>query len=523
MRIARNLYLGFTAVILATVGLGAYSIHSIRTMSDLVRKTYDNALMTSTYSQSAHTAFVKLDRAFDRAVSARSQPEVDESLAAIAELERTFREDLGVVTERALDASGVALVDEIRRLYGGWKPAGVAAVARAREGDGTGDPGARAEREAGRVIEGKLAALTENAAEAGYRFRADSVRRAERTLFVAYGSVLVALLTSLVVATLLSRSIVPPLRAVIAQLRALASGEADLTRRIGTRTRNEVGELAAWSNAFLDKLHDILSRVTEAIVHVAGASQELSRAAEGLSRVNRDQAASLEESAASLEEITGTVRQTAENAREANRIALENRETAETGGEVVVQAVGAMHEISRASARIAEILTVIDEIAFQTNLLALNASVEAARAGEHGRGFAVVASEVGNLARRSAAAAKEIESLIRDSTEKVDAGSQLVNRSGQTLQGFVAAAKRLSDVVAEIAAAAQEQSAGIGQINRAVTQMDQLTQSSSAQSDKLSAMAQSLETQAVELRALVGRFKLRAGGAAGAEKMAAAP
>jgi methyl-accepting chemotaxis protein len=222
------------------------------------------------------------------------------------------------------------------------------------------------------------------------------------------------------------------------------------------------------------------------------------------------QASSLEETASSLEQITGTVKQTAENARQADRLAAGSRETAEKGGQVVTTAVTAMDEINRASKRIADIISTIDEIAFQTNLLALNAAVEAARAGEQGRGFAVVAAEVRNLAQRSATAAKEIKALIQDSVTKVDAGSALVHKSGQTLEEIVTSVKRVTDIIGEIAAASQEQSSGIDQVNRAVAQMDLVVQTNAAQTDGLASTAQTLATQAAQLQALVGRFKLDA-------------
>ena len=214
----------------------------------------------------------------------------------------------------------------------------------------------------------------------------------------------------------------------------------------------------------------------------------------------------------SSEEITGTVKQNADKAKQANQLAVGSRDVAEKGGQVVVQAVRSMTEINLSSKKIADIITTIDEIAFQTNLLALNAAVEAARAGEQGRGFAVVVSEVRNLAQRSATAAKEIKGLIQDSVQKVEAGSALVNKSGETLNEIVSSVKRVTDIIAEIAAASQEQTTGIDQVNRAVTQMDQVTQANAAQTEELSSTAQSLAAQAEELQAVVGRFKLAAGG-----------
>jgi methyl-accepting chemotaxis protein len=317
-----------------------------------------------------------------------------------------------------------------------------------------------------------------------------------------------------VLSLVLTRLISRPLRQVVTRLREVAEGDGDLTKRLDAARHDELGELARWFNTFIEKLQMIMAQIRQAADYVTTASQRLSAATEQLSSGSHEQAASLEETAASLEEITSTVKQNADNARQGNQLAAGSRATAEKGGQVVTSAVGAMTEITTASRKIAEIITTIDEIAFQTNLLALNAAVEAARAGEQGRGFAVVASEVRNLAQRSASAAKEIKGLIQDSVQKIEAGSELVNRSGATLTDIVGSVKRVTDIIAEIAAASQEQSAGIDQVNRAVTQMDQVTQSNSSQMEQLSSTAQSLAAQAEELQALVARFKVEDGSAA---------
>lgn len=241
---------------------------------------------------------------------------------------------------------------------------------------------------------------------------------------------------------------------------------------------------------------------------VASASQQLAAAAEELSSGAQEQASSLEETASSLEEITGTIQQNADNAQQANQLAGSSRDIAEKGGDVVARAVQGMGEINAASRKIADIITAIDEIAFQTNLLALNAAVEAARAGEQGRGFAVVAGEVRNLAQRAAAAAKEIKGLIQDSVSKVEAGSKLVNQSGDTLDEIVTSVKRVTDIVSEIAAASREQAGGIDQVNKAVTQMDQVTQGNASQTEELSGTAESLAAQAAQLQHLVAQFNL---------------
>jgi methyl-accepting chemotaxis protein len=329
-----------------------------------------------------------------------------------------------------------------------------------------------------------------------------------RTAIQAALTTLLALAVGVTVCLLATRRIVRPVGTAAQGLRELATGAADLSRRLEARSRDECGVLAESFNLFMDKLSGIIGSVRVTATHVTGASQQLSGATTQLASGTQQQAASLEETAASLEEITATVKQNADNARQASQLAGGSRDAAERGGQVVAAAVASMQEITQASRKIADIITVIDEIAFQTNLLALNAAVEAARAGEQGRGFAVVAAEVRNLAQRSAGAAKEIKTLIQDSVAKVSEGSDLVNKSGKTLEDIVQSAKRVADIVAEIAAACQEQSGGIDQVNRAVAQMDRVTQDNAAQTEELSSTSHALAEQAHEMLALVSRFTL---------------
>ena len=306
-----------------------------------------------------------------------------------------------------------------------------------------------------------------------------------------------------------ARRVARPLNAAVIRLDELASGDADLTLRLQVATADEAGRLATSLNTFLEKQHTLVREIRSTAAHVGAASQQVASAASQLSGRAQDQAAALEESAASLEEITATVRQNAESARRANSLAVEARAAAEKGGTVVGAAVASMEEITKASRQIADIITVIDEIAFQTNLLALNAAVEAARAGEQGRGFAVVAAEVRNLAQRSAGAAREIKALIQDSVRKIAGGSELVNESGKTLSAIVAAVKDVATIVGDIAAASQEQSTGIGQVNHVVSRMDQAVQENASHTEELSGTARALQARAQQLEALVRRFRLR--------------
>jgi methyl-accepting chemotaxis protein len=291
--------------------------------------------------------------------------------------------------------------------------------------------------------------------------------------------------------------------------------EGDLRGRI--RTEGKTGffeKLAVGMNGLLENMSGIVSMIKGAAREVQTGAEEISQGNANLSQRTEEQASSLEETASSIEEMTSTVKQNADNAGQANQLAVAARDQADRGGAVVASAVRAMSEINESSKKIADIIGVIDEIAFQTNLLALNAAVEAARAGEQGRGFAVVASEVRSLAQRSATAAKEIKDLIQDSVKKVDEGSTLVTQSGQTLEHIVSSVKKVSDIVAEIAAASQEQSAGIEQVNKAVMQLDELTQQNAALVEEAAAASESMADQARGLGTTIGRYQVLGGTAA---------
>jgi methyl-accepting chemotaxis protein len=290
-------------------------------------------------------------------------------------------------------------------------------------------------------------------------------------------------------------------------LSAVVAG--DLGRRIDLAGKTGFFEaMSRGVNQLADNMAEVISRVKRVAADVHRGADEISAGNANLSQRTEEQSSSLEETASSMEEMTTTVKQNADNAAQANQLALAARDQAEKGGAVVNQAVAAMSGINEASKKIADIIGVIDDIAFQTNLLALNAAVEAARAGEQGRGFAVVASEVRSLAGRSATAAKEIKELIQDSVRRVEDGSVLVTQSGQTLERIVASVKKVSDIVAEIAAASREQSSGIEQVNRAVMQMDELTQQNAALVEEATASSQAMAEQVRGLNEMLARFRV---------------
>jgi len=288
---------------------------------------------------------------------------------------------------------------------------------------------------------------------------------------------------------------------------AHAISVGDFSRAV-TLEKGDSSSLLYSINVMRENLTGTIGDIRQATETISVASREIAAGNADLSNRTESQASSLEETASSMEELTSTVKQNAENAHQANQLVVSTADIAVKGGQVVGKVVDTMASIKDSSRKIADIIGVIDGIAFQTNILALNAAVEAARAGEQGRGFAVVASEVRNLAQRSAGAAKEIKGLIEDSVGKVDAGGKLVDEAGKTMEEIVSSVKRVTDIMSEIAAASQEQSSGIEQVNQAVGQMDEMTQQNAALVEEAAAAAESLQDQASQLAQAVSVFKL---------------
>jgi len=349
----------------------------------------------------------------------------------------------------------------------------------------------------------ELVALNEAAARTSAA-QSDSAYRSALLGLLLVGLVAAGIAVAMAVA--LVRGITRPLSQAVSAADRVAGG--DLSLDIEFSGTDETARLLQAMQRMQQSLVETVSSVRSGADSVATASAEIAQGNSDLSARTEDQAASLEETSATMEQLNATVRQNAENAAQANQLAQSATQVARDGGTVVGEVVTTMRGIEDSSKRIADIISVIDGIAFQTNILALNAAVEAARAGEQGRGFAVVAGEVRSLAQRSAEAAKEIKSLINDSVERVQSGTQLVDRAGQTMQGVVSSVQKLADLIGEISSASREQSSGISQVGEAVTQLDHATQQNAALVEESAAASESLKTQARSLLEAVASFKL---------------
>ncbi len=351
-----------------------------------------------------------------------------------------------------------------------------------------------------------------------YEASVDAYKDAQIVLIV---SELVTVVLAVWMGWLITRSVTQPMRR--AQTAAERVAEGDLTVDLVAEGKDETAQLLGALSNMKNSLTRIVADVRANAEGVATASAQIAQGNQDLSQRTEEQASALEETAASMEQLGSTVKQNADNAKQANQLAMSASSVAINGGEVVGQVVETMKGINDSSKKIADIISVIDGIAFQTNILALNAAVEAARAGEQGRGFAVVASEVRSLAGRSADAAKEIKSLITASVERVEQGTALVDQAGTTMTEVVGSIKRVTDIMGEISAASSEQSAGVSQVGEAVSQMDQVTQQNAALVEESAAAAESLKNQAQQLVQAVAVFKLAHDAQHAAAPLAAAP
>jgi methyl-accepting chemotaxis protein len=448
----------------------AIAIRNIGLLADVEAMQKEEALASANKKRYAEAR----DKLTAAGLSSEEKPIVDELASLDIEMEKPFQDAIGAI--RAFDsATGAKII--ISKI----DPLSQQAIAKIEE-------------------------LVQVRQRVTAKVTADSAAVDAKLTALLYALGFVGIAVGGVLAWLITRSIVTPLKQSVAVAERVAEG--DLTARIDTLGKDEIADLLNALNRMNAGLSVIVGNVRAGAETITVAASEIATGNADLSSRTEQQAASIEETASSMEELTTTVRQNADNARQANQLATHASQVAVSGGAVVAQVVSTMGSINDSSKKIVDIISVIDGIAFQTNILALNAAVEAARAGEQGRGFAVVAAEVRNLAQRSAAAAKEIKGLIGDSVDKVSIGSKLVEQAGTTMGDVVASIKRVSDIVGEIAAASHEQSAGIEEVNRAIAQMDEATQQNAALVEQAAAATESMQDQAAGLSVLVSTFKI---------------
>ncbi len=513
MNISLRLPLAFAATASLLLGAALYGIHSlnrslqtyattVRQVDASERATQDLALSFKTQVQEWKNTLLrgKNPKALDKHWSAFNQAErevVEQGRKLLAALPAGEAQSL--LTKFA--AAHATMGQAYRKGFDAFKAAAFDPTVGDSAVQGMDREPAKLLDEADRSLVAHSAAIAAQAASDGQR---DSVI-----------SLVLLLLTggaSVVAGVLFSRAISRPIGRAAEVARAVADG--DLSQPLDTAGDDETARLMVALKDMQSSLLTVVSQVRRNSESVASASAEIAQGNLDLSRRTEEQAAALEQTAASMEQLSATVKQNADNARQANQLAMGASTVAIRGGEAVSQVVTTMKGINDSSKKIADIISVIDGIAFQTNILALNAAVEAARAGEQGRGFAVVASEVRSLAGRSAEAAKEIRALITASVDRVEQGSALVDQAGATMSEVVASIRRVTDIMGEISAASTEQSAGVAQVGEAVGQMDRATQQNAALVQEGAAAAESLKAQAEQLVQAVAVFRLGHGEAA---------
>ncbi|RQV69179.1 methyl-accepting chemotaxis protein [Burkholderia cenocepacia] len=500
-----GLTMAFLAVLLAVTGV--LGLHGMTRSNESTREIYTNQ-MPSAVDVAVSEMFAARERlALDRAALLAGTPD---SAAAI-ERSRAMRTQSDAWWQKYLalprDADEDRLAQDVaarRKVLQASCDAFASAVA-AGDHDRIGDGAKQLQARYTELAAAGEALRNFQFTNAQARFdQAESVFETMRVLSIV---VLLAGIGAAVLSWLtLSRAIGRSIADALSHFDAIAAG--DLRRPIVVDRRDEMGQMLEGLARMQRGLVDTVRTVRGGSESIATAARQIAAGNIDLSSRTEEQAAALQETASSMEQLTGTVKQNADNARQASSLAANASEIANKGNTVVGQVVGTMGEINDSSAKIADIIAIIEGIAFQTNILALNAAVEAARAGEEGRGFAVVAGEVRSLAQRSSSAAKEIKALIDASVERIRTGSTLVDEAGRTMSDVISAVQRVTDIMGEIAAASEEQSGGIDQVARAVTQMDEVTQQNAALVEEAAAAAQSLEEQAARLRETAAVFQL---------------
>jgi methyl-accepting chemotaxis protein len=513
LKIGSRLSLAFGAVLLLTVLVGLIAINRIGAVNDATKEIATNWLV-SIRSLGEYQATINTMRRSEARATLSSNPkdwaEQEKRMVTLREKAASALKvyaDLIVNDEErkiyqeitSAEKNYYALVDDLFKHFRGSDPVN---ASRAHYSVETFQAFNALLKVVDKDIEFQSKGSDEDyaASQAAYR----------QTVVVVSVMLVAAVAIGALLALTITRSITVPIGEAVNLAETVAAG--DLSTEVRVNRSDEVGQLLGALAKMNENLSRVVGTVREGSESVSTASAEIAQGNNDLSARTESQASALEETAASMEELSSTVKQNADNARQANQLAQSASAVAVQGGEVVGQVVDTMRGISESSKKIADIINVIDGIAFQTNILALNAAVEAARAGEQGRGFAVVAGEVRNLAGRSAEAAKEIKALITDSVTRVDEGTQLVDRAGATMQEIVSSIKRVNDIMGEISAASNEQSQGVAQIGEAVTQMDQATQQNAALVEEMAAAASSLRGQAQELVQTVSVFKISGGG-----------